>query len=291
MNQRRAPLLPGNGGSPLGFSELFAEFRLQENLHSLDEILGVIINADGMSFNELKPIYKEFLLKLAVTLTKDEMFHRSKSIMRKQKKKKNKQPISPNLRYFNDDRYRDFSNGYKLRNAKPNAENFFKRTNCEDSPRNRNSSSGYVSFSECSYDSENCTCASAEPCYCSLGYKANLKMCSGNKNKLSSKNTCYDCDCDSDSCLDEDTKCYCKTINEQNLNRCSENALRVKKSEEIAALFGDFKHASNVDQPKPNRSKRRSSYEPQPTFEVDKTKLTRSWQSNVSLVDTLGYFP
>lgn len=41
-----------------------------------------------MSFNDLKPIYKEFLLKLAVTLTKDELYQRSKSIMRRQKKKK-----------------------------------------------------------------------------------------------------------------------------------------------------------------------------------------------------------
>lgn len=78
----------GGGGSPLGFSELFQEFRLQENLHSLDEILNAIINTDGMSYNNLKPIYKEFLLKLAVTLTKDELYQRSKSIMRRQKKKK-----------------------------------------------------------------------------------------------------------------------------------------------------------------------------------------------------------
>lgn len=78
----------GGGGSPLGFSELFNEFRLQENLHSLDDILNTIINSDGMSFNDLKPIYKEFLLKLAVTLTKDELYQRSKSIMRRQKKKK-----------------------------------------------------------------------------------------------------------------------------------------------------------------------------------------------------------
>lgn len=74
--------------SPLGFSELFNEFRLQENLHSLDDILNAIIDSEGMSFNDLKPIYKEFLLKLAVTLTKDELYQRSKSIMRRQKKKK-----------------------------------------------------------------------------------------------------------------------------------------------------------------------------------------------------------
>lgn len=84
----------GGGGSPLGFSELFNEFRLQENLHSLDDILNAIINSEGMSFNDLKPIYKEFLLKLAVTLTKDELYQRSKSIMRRQKKKKLKRKNS-----------------------------------------------------------------------------------------------------------------------------------------------------------------------------------------------------
>lgn len=75
------------GGSPLGFNELFNEFKVQENLHSMDEILSAIIDAEGMSFNDLKPIYKEFLLKLAVTLTKDELFQHSKAIMKKQKKK------------------------------------------------------------------------------------------------------------------------------------------------------------------------------------------------------------
>ncbi|XP_037729891.1 uncharacterized protein LOC119560493 isoform X4 [Drosophila subpulchrella] len=86
----------GGGGSPLGFSELFNEFRLHENLHSLDDILYAIIDADGMSFNDLKPIYKEFLLKLAVTLTQDELFQRSKNIMRRQKKKKQKRKASVN---------------------------------------------------------------------------------------------------------------------------------------------------------------------------------------------------
>ncbi|CAK1590274.1 unnamed protein product [Parnassius mnemosyne] len=75
------------GGSPLGFNELFNEFKVQENLHSMDEILNAIIDPEGMSFNDLKPIYKEFLLKLAVTLTKDEIFQHSKAIMKKQKKK------------------------------------------------------------------------------------------------------------------------------------------------------------------------------------------------------------
>lgn len=77
-------------GSPLGLNELFNEFRMQEGLNNLEDILSAIIDPDGMSFNDLKPIYKEFLLKLAVTLTKDEMYQRSKSIMQRQKRRRKK---------------------------------------------------------------------------------------------------------------------------------------------------------------------------------------------------------
>ena len=39
-----------------------------------------------MSFNDLKPLYKEFLLKLASTLTQDELYQRSASIMRRRRR-------------------------------------------------------------------------------------------------------------------------------------------------------------------------------------------------------------
>lgn len=39
-----------------------------------------------MSFNELKPLYKEFLLKLASTLTQDELYQRSANIMRRRRR-------------------------------------------------------------------------------------------------------------------------------------------------------------------------------------------------------------
>lgn len=80
-------------GSPLGLNELFNEFRMQEGLNNLEDILSAIIDPDGMSFNDLKPIYKEFLLKLAVTLTKDEMYQRSKSIMQRQKRRRKKATV------------------------------------------------------------------------------------------------------------------------------------------------------------------------------------------------------
>ncbi|XP_032577126.1 uncharacterized protein LOC6606630 isoform X4 [Drosophila sechellia] len=207
--------------SPLGFSELFNEFRLHENLHSLDDILYAIIDADGMSFNDLKPIYKEFLLKLAVTLTQDELFQRSKNIMRRQKKKKQKRKASVNgsqkkaktsffgtkslkkvlqLGQFRSCRVKlakptvkesTLDSKGKPRISEPiiigppinhsHAQQQHQRNRAATSGSdvsvvrnehtqglNRNSSSGYVSCSECSYDSESCACASADRCYCSL---------------------------------------------------------------------------------------------------------------------------
>ncbi|XP_052858492.1 uncharacterized protein LOC128266190 isoform X3 [Drosophila gunungcola] len=213
----------GGGGSPLGFSELFNEFRLHENLHSLDDILYAIIDADGMSFNDLKPIYKEFLLKLAVTLTQDELFQRSKNIMRRQKKKKQKRRPSVNgsqkkskssffgtkslKKVFQLGQFRSCRGKLSKPTAKAKEATLDSQgkrrisppiiigppiTHCHAQQQhqrnraatsgsdvsvvrnehtqglNRNSSSGYVSCSECSYDSESCACASADRCYCSL---------------------------------------------------------------------------------------------------------------------------
>ncbi|XP_050745009.1 uncharacterized protein LOC108032163 isoform X2 [Drosophila biarmipes] len=203
--------------SPLGFSELFNEFRLHENLHSLDDILYAIIDADGMSFNDLKPIYKEFLLKLAVTLTQDELFQRSKNIMRRQKKKKQKRSGNGSLKkssFFgtkslkkvfqlgqfrscrgkltkpaakestpNKERKRQISppiiigppithshvqQQHQRNRAATSGSDVSVVRNEHTQGLNRNSSSGYVSCSECSYDSESCACASADRCYCSL---------------------------------------------------------------------------------------------------------------------------
>lgn len=244
----------------------------------MDEILGVIIDSEGMSFNDLKPIYKEFLLKLSVTLTKDELYQRSKLIMRRQKKKMLKRTLnqqsksSPHILVGNKfKRFKHiFRRNFKVKGSKlkdsivettvrepaklpessistssydtrqftPKEEqskklNYRKKisdTNRRDrvstseesdfsslriksknsklllntSQHNRNSSSGYVSCSECSYDSDTCTCVSADKCYCSLGHKNLKKNCD-----CRTENTLVFCDCDTDSCA-ESNKCYCQ---------------------------------------------------------------------------------
>lgn len=310
----------GTGSSPLGFNELFTEFRLQEGLNSMDDILDVIIDSEGMSFNDLKPIYKEFLMKLAVTLTKDELYQRSKSIMRRQKKKLGRRnscykrkktfvtsgggfkrvfrrsvnKLRPAKSRFNNFEFtsvlfpsdsvrsinkvnkkitslgtsststsscstRTFklhrqpsfnkiypSNGGFRLQRKPSSSrrrstsqrdinknsrslmqrphpmtstsedsDFFSMVRCGKSVANcaattinssrrgpNRSSSGYFSCSECSYDSESCTCISADKCYCSL---ADAKK---HSQPISKDLSTSSCGCETDSCIESD-KCYC----------------------------------------------------------------------------------
>lgn len=266
----------------------------------MDEILGVIIDPEGMSFNDLKPIYKEFLLKLAVTLTKDELYQRSKAIMRRQKKKllrrnssikttKNnhvvctkfkrlkhvfqkirlnkkypKLPIQPpenitkqdiklpessissssyDTRQFRPKQQTNLNrkHSYRKRNeskmsrrdrtSTSEESDFFslrrpksRMQNFDSKNHNKNSSSGYVSCSECSYDSDTCTCISADKCYCSLGDRNMIKITKSSpkideKCYCSLESKCYCsiptekgsltwCGCDTDSCA-ESNKCYC----------------------------------------------------------------------------------
>lgn len=257
----------------------------------MDDILGVIIDPEGMSFNDLKPIYKEFLLKLSVTLTKDELYQRSKSIMRRQKKKllrrsssvntktshhllvggkfrrlkhifqrnlkmrlkkklkQEEQKLHPNASKLPESSISTSS--YDTRQFRPREEvnaakkqkkseknrhrrdrhstseesDFFslKRSKAKSQGfsllhnQNRNSSSGYVSCSECSYDSDTCTCVSADKCYCSLGARnpPRKTKCPSASCKPEGRCFCHPspltyCDCDTDSCA-ESNKCYCTT--------------------------------------------------------------------------------
>lgn len=69
------------------------------------------------------------------------------------------------------------------------------------------SSSGYVSCSECSYDSESCTCISADKCYCSLSRRPESQDSRSNKQEQQQQSALL-CSCDTDSCS-ESNKCYC----------------------------------------------------------------------------------
>lgn len=156
----------------------------------------------------------------------------------------------------------------------------------------------YVSCSECSYDSDNCTCDSADRCYCSLrGVDITAKVKTAEKLRRDSLRSCESDDkcycsmsddkgsttwCDTDSCASA-AKCYCSP-EKKNGNHSKANgkksgsskvkpakddltldyeffnvgpatsrhvrpneALSVKKSVEMAALFADVKLSQTTD--------------------------------------------
>ena len=68
-------------------------------MDSIDDVLRRVISPDGMSFNDIKPVYRELLLKLAMTMSQDEIFQRSKTIMASTKKRRKRHqppPATPN---------------------------------------------------------------------------------------------------------------------------------------------------------------------------------------------------
>ena len=77
-----------NVSGPYNLQELFKELREKEGIESVDDILRQVINPDGMSFNKISPMYKELLMKLAMSMSGDEMFIRSRNIMMQEKEKK-----------------------------------------------------------------------------------------------------------------------------------------------------------------------------------------------------------
>ena len=76
-----------NVSSQYNLQELFRELKEKEGVESIDDVLKKIISPNGISFNEIKPVYRELLLKLAMTMSQDEIFQRSKNIIHQEKKK------------------------------------------------------------------------------------------------------------------------------------------------------------------------------------------------------------
>ena len=82
-------------GNQYNLQELFRELKEKEGVDSIDDVLRRVISPDGMSFNDIKPVYRELLLKLAMTMSQDEIFQRSKTIMANNKKKKKRHQPPP----------------------------------------------------------------------------------------------------------------------------------------------------------------------------------------------------
>ena len=65
-----------NVSGQYNLQELFKELREKEGIESVDDILREVIKSGGMSFNNIKPVYREMLMKLVMTMSKDEIFIR-----------------------------------------------------------------------------------------------------------------------------------------------------------------------------------------------------------------------
>ena len=85
-----------NVNSQYNLQELFRELKEKEGVESIDDVLKKVITPNGISFNEIKPVYRELLLKLAMTMSQDEIFERSKNIISQEKKTTKKEKKKPN---------------------------------------------------------------------------------------------------------------------------------------------------------------------------------------------------
>ncbi|XP_042230514.1 uncharacterized protein LOC121871958 [Homarus americanus] len=249
------------------FQDLLDDVKQKTGLNSVDEVLKQVINPRGMSFSEMDPDQREILLKLALTLSKDEIYQRSKNIMRKQTRgrssslmslmdsdsdgstissvlkatKRSFSRLGSRASSLQSSYLKDKSPLRKLVNNKSrytferpgrsagaqrrtdNKENEFShmlegtgRKVAPKTPMPRRNPSraneGYVSCSECGYDSE---CSSK--CYCSLPRRAaSTKL----HDKHAHKGHDSPCDCDTESCA-ESEKCYCS------LKRVKKNGLKM----------------------------------------------------------------
>ncbi|XP_043216176.1 uncharacterized protein LOC122378774 [Amphibalanus amphitrite] len=82
---RRPP--PAAPDPAVDLGQLLAHLQQRDGIRTVDDVLRRVIAPGGMSFSELRPEHRELLLRLALTLSKDEMYQRSKSIMKKQTRK------------------------------------------------------------------------------------------------------------------------------------------------------------------------------------------------------------
>ena len=83
-----------NVSGQYNLQELFRELREKEGIESIDDILRHVISTEGMSYNKISPMYRELLMKLAMSMSGDEMFIRSKNIIMQQKMRKPAEPSS-----------------------------------------------------------------------------------------------------------------------------------------------------------------------------------------------------
>ncbi|XP_063883979.1 LOW QUALITY PROTEIN: uncharacterized protein LOC135112989 [Scylla paramamosain] len=213
-----------------------------------DEVLRQVVTPRGMSFSEMEPGQREALLSLALTMSRDEMYQRSKTSLRQQTRGSSSggggtlsegewssstlgsvlkatktlpshawahAPPRCSPPYLRDKKLplRRLMVPAKGRHAPSQGRFAQRRPQDAHARRGTSRSGGDQSCSECGYDSE---CSSK--CYCSLprrgaptGKGANDSGGSGGCRSVggnSSGGPQLTCECDTESCA-ESEKCYC----------------------------------------------------------------------------------
>ena len=107
-------------GNQYNLQELFRELKEKEGVDSIDDVLRRVISPNGMSFNDIKPVYRELLLKLAMTMSQDEIFERSKTIMALNKKSRKKQQALDQKTDANTGSLGSFFKSFSKSNSKSN---------------------------------------------------------------------------------------------------------------------------------------------------------------------------
>ena len=119
---------------------MFKELKEKEGVESIDDVLKKVISPNGISFNEIKPVYRELLLKLAMTMSQDELFQRSKNIMSlkktTQEKKKNKAKGQKSTNSNN--KKNNNSNKYPVSASEHSTLSSFLKLNFSSSKQNKN---------------------------------------------------------------------------------------------------------------------------------------------------------
>ena len=245
-----------NVSGQYNLQELFKELREKEGIESVDDILREVISSGGMSFNKIKPVYREMLMKLVMTMSKDEIFIRSQNIMNEQKKKGKSKPWvnfgskaakegkllrNPPKQIKGIQQQKKKINKADIGNPVPISipKKFAVRVEdlLEGVPghhgdkkkgnHNHNQEDPYTSCSECGYQS---LCGSL--CSCSMAGTIDRKK----EEKSADSSGCSSCECS--ECREQGDVCYSCSIYNESSNAGtfrSRHSDKSKKSEEMAA--------------------------------------------------------
>ncbi|CAB4063229.1 unnamed protein product [Lepeophtheirus salmonis] len=240
-----------NVTSQYNLQELFKELKEKEGVESIDDVLKKIISPDGISFNEIKPVYRELLLKLAMTMTQDEIFQRSKNIISQKKstKSQNNNHSSGSGPSKNDGILGSFFNKKNKNGEETDISNPIpitgKYSNSSTQTRPVKSAplppvpqsklledEAYSCCGGCGTDYEtvdysDCSCISSSSPLVNAKKCSNVgTLASSSSSSSSISSTIVSCNCDYGSC-DSNDKCYC-TLSRNSNNRKKKKLNRLR---------------------------------------------------------------